>query len=647
MTIKIQLPDGSIREYKKGSSGLDIAKSIGERLAQAALAVMVDEELYELNKPIEKDAKIRILTYKDLEGKKVAWHSAEHVLTQAILKLYPGKVKMAMGPSTDEGFYFDFESERAFTPDDFEIIEKEMDLIVKKDLPITRKEISIEEAKKLFSGNQYKEEWLGEIKAKGEKATVYFTGDEFVDLCRGPHVTSTGKIGHIKLLSVAGAYWRGDSKNKMLTRLYGVAFGDKKELAAHLNFLEEVKKRDHKILGKQLDIFEVREEIGPGLVIWLPKGNLIKEELERWGKETEKKWGYQRVTTPLLTKENLFLTSEHLPHYTESMFSPMIVEGEKYYIKPMNCPFHHMVFKSRTRSYRDMPLRVAEYGWCHRYEPSGTLFGLMRVRGMQMNDAHIYCRKDQAVKEFIDVIRLHEYYYKKLGITEYWMELALRDPTSNKYHGDDAMWAEAESLMREAMDKSGVKYKVEIGGAAFYGPKIDFQVKSAIGKVFTASTNQIDLFMPGKFELKYTGEDGKDHIPVVIHRAPLGTHERFIGFLIEHFAGKFPLWLAPVQVKIMTVSQKFDEHGEKLRQMFDEADIRVELDNRTESIPRKVRDAQLEKVPIMLTVGEKEVENDTVALRTLDGIVKFGLSPQELLEKMLMNIKGRELKFEI
>lgn len=647
MKLKLELPDGTVREYEKGITGYDVAKSIGEGLAKAALGIIVGEETYELNRSIEKSSKIRILTYKDQEGKKLIWHSAEHILTQAMLKLYPGKIKMAMGPATDEGFYFDFDSENSFSPDDFERIEKEMEAIVKQDLPIIRKEISLEEAKKLFKGNEYKQEWLTEIKDKGEKVTVYWTGDEFVDLCRGPHVTSTGKVGFIKLLSVAAAYWRGDSKNKQLKRIYGRAFQAKKEMDDYVKLLEEAEKRDHRKLGKELDIFEIDEDIGPGLVLWLPNGTIIKDELEKWAKETESKWGYKRVSTPLITKEALFHTSEHLPHYSASMFSPMDIDGEKYYIKPMNCPFHHKVFGARTRSYRELPLRLAEYGHCHRYEQSGAITGLMRVRGMQMNDAHIYCTKEQAVQEFIDVIRLHEYYYNKLGITEYQMELALRDPNDNKYHGNEEMWQEAEKLMMDAMNKSGVKYKVVKGGAAFYGPKIDFQIKSVIGREFTASTNQIDLFMAGKFKLKYVGEDGKDHEPVIIHRAPLGTHERFIGFLLEHFAGKFPVWLSPVQVVLMTVSEKFDKYGETIVENYKEQGIRIELDNRTESIPKKVRDAQLRKIPIMLTVGEKEVEQKTVALRTLDGVVKFGVKAEELLDKLVQNIKERELKFEV
>ncbi|MBT4021755.1 threonine--tRNA ligase [archaeon] len=643
--IKITLPDGSKKEYKKGVSGYEIAKSIGEGLARASLAVVVDGEVWDLDRPIDKNCNFKILTGKDHEGKKVIWHTAEHILTQAMLNLYPG-VLMAMGPATDEGYYFDFDSNKRFSKEDFEKIESEMKKIIKADLPIVRKELSVKEVRKLFKGNKYKQEWLDEIEQNKEKATIYYTGEEFADLCAGPHVRSTSQVGYVKLLSIASAYWRGNSENEQLQRIYGTAFQDKKELKKHLNLLEEAKKRDHRKIGRELDIFEIDEDIGPGLVIWLPKGNIIKEELENWAKETEEKWGYVRVTTPMITKEGLFHTSEHLPHYKDSMFAPMNIDGEKYYIKPMNCPFHHKVFSARPRSYRDLPLRVAEYGTCHRYEQSGAITGLMRVRGMQMNDAHIYCTKEQAVKEFIDVIRLHEYYYKKLGIKEYQMELALRDPSDDKYHGEEEMWVEAEDLMRKAMEKSGVKYKVEQGGAAFYGPKIDFQIKSVIGREFTASTNQIDLFMPGKFNLKYAGKDGKDHVPVVIHRAPLGTHERFIGFLIEHFAGKFPIWLSPVQVRIMTISQKLEKKAQKVVDEFKKAGIRVELDNRAESIPKKVREAQLQKIPIMLTIGDKEIENNTVALRTLDGQVKFGVKVEKLIKKLRENIDDKELKFK-
>ena len=451
---------------------------------------------------------------------------------------------------------------------------------------------------------------------------------------------STGIVKAIKLTQVAGAYWRGDQKNAQLTRIYGLAFPSDKELEAHLKLLEEIEKRDHRKLGQELDLYATCEEIGPGLILWLPKGNMIKEELERWAKETEEEWGYVRVTTPIVTKETLFYTSEHLPHYTASMFPPMKMENENYYIKPMNCPFHHMIFKARPKSYRELPLRVAEYGWCHRYEQSGACFGLMRVRGMQMNDAHIYCTKEQAVEEFVQVLRLHEYYYKALGIKEYSMTLALRDPSDTKYHGDEKMWKEAEELTRAAMEKSGIPFTVTQGGAAFYGPKMDFEIKSAIGRKFSASTCQLDLFMPTKFGLTYMGEDGKEHTPVCIHRAPLGTHERFVGFLIEHFAGKFPLWLSPEQVRILSVSEKTEEYAKEVHKKFKDAGIRAELNCGNETLNKKIRDAQLAQINYILVVGEKEAADSTVNIRTRDNVVhgtkKIDVFLNEIKEEIAM-----------
>jgi len=641
--VKIIFPDGSHEEWNE-CTAMQIAEKISPHLAKEAVAAKVNGNVVDLSFKINQDSQIQILTGKDPEGLDTIRHSSAHLLAQALLRLYPG-TKLTIGPVVENGFYYDVDSDRNFTPEDLRVIEQEMEKIVKEDLEVFRKELTKREALKLFATNEYKIEMINEM-PDTELITAYQQG-EFIDLCRGPHVPSTSKLKAWKLTKVAGAYWRADAKNKQLQRIYGVAFNDKKELDAYLKMMEEAEKRDHRKIGRELDLFEIREEIGPGLIIWLPKGNIVKEELENWAKETEKQWGYQRVTTPLITKEGLFYTSEHLPHYTESMFSPMTIENEKYYIKPMNCPFHHMVFKSRPRSYRELPLRLAEYGWCHRYEPSGTLFGMMRVRGMQMNDAHIYCAKEQAVEEFISVIRLHEYYYKILGITEYWMELSLRDPKGDKYHGNEEMWIEAEELMKEAMEKSGVKYKVLIGGAAFYGPKIDFQIKSAIGKEFTASTNQIDLFMPGKFDLKFTGQDGKEHTPVILHRAPLGTHERFIGFLLEHFAGRFPLWLAPVQIILLPIADRHLEYSQNLKKEFESQGLRVEVDERTESAGKKVRDAQVKKIPLMITLGDKEIENKTLAVRTLDGKVKFGVDKQEFLNNVKENMKSKTILFNM
>lgn len=545
-------------------------------------------------------------------------HSAEHVLTQVMLRLYPG-LKMAMGPATDEGFYFDFDCEKKITESDFPRIEKEMGKIVKKDLPIKKEIVSIKEARKLFEGNEYKQEWLDEIEKKGEQAVVYRTGEEFVDLCSGPHVASTGKIGPFKLLSIAGAYWRGDEKNKMLTRIYGTCFSIQEELDKYLELREEAKRRDHRKLGRELELFTLSEQVGPGLALWLPKGNIIKEELEKWAKEIEKNWGYSRVTTPHITKAGLYYTSGHLPYYKDDMYPPMkLDDGEEYFLKPMNCPHHHMIYNSKSRSYKDLPLRLAEYGTCYRYESSGELFGLMRVRGFAQNDAHIYCTLEQAVQEFLDVMKLHEHFYQILGIEEYHLELSLRDPENKeKYHGDEKMWQLAEKLMRQAVAKTKIRMVEQKGSAAFYGPKIDFIIHSTIGREFAISTNQIDLFMGERFNLKYIDNKGKEKTPVIIHRAPLGAHERFIGFLIEHYAGAFPVWLHPVQVKILPVSIKQNKYAEKVMAEFKKAlpDLRIELDNSDETLGNRIRKAQEEKVPYMLIIGAKEEQNKSLSLR--------------------------------
>lgn len=490
-------------------------------------------------------------------------HTLAHLLAASVLTDYP-TAKLTLGPAIDNGFYYDIDFMDAKVSDtDLEKIEAIMKSNLKNWTEFTHKVVSKEEALKIFSDNIYKTELINEILERGEEITLYTCGG-FTDLCRGGHVENPAKeiaVDSFKLDRVAGAYWRGDEKNKMLTRIYGLAFENKEKLDKYLNLREEAKKRDHREIGEKMDLFYFEESIGKGLPIWLPKGNIIKEELEKWAKETEEKWNYQRVTTPIITKENLFYTSGHLPMYKESMYAPIEIEGENYYIKPMNCPFHHKTFAARPKSYRDLPVRLAEYGWCHRYEDSGSLFGMMRVRGMQMNDAHIYIQKENAVEEFVSVIKLHEYYYKVLGIENYSMELALRDPNNMpKYHGNEDDWKDAEEMTLEAMKKSGVPFTIVNEGAAFYGPKMDFQIFSSIGRAFTASTNQLDLYMGKKFELEYTDKDGSRKTPAIIHRAPLGTHERFIGFLIEHFAGAFPTWLSPVQVSIVPVRSEI--HGE-------------------------------------------------------------------------------------
>jgi len=570
-------------------------------------------------------------------------HSLAHLLGASIMELYP-ESKLTLGPAIENGFYYDADIPNKITDADLEKIEKKMNEIIKTWSKFEKKVLSKEEALKMFTGNEYKEELINQISEKGEEITIYTSGS-FFDLCRGGHVEDMRNIkkDSFKLDKIAGAYWRGDEKNKMLTRIYGLAFETKEELSAYINQQEEAKKRDHRELGKKLELFTFDEEIGKGLTLWLPKGNIIKEELENWAKETEKNWGYQRVTTPIITKENLFYTSGHLPLYKESMYAPICIEEENYYIKPMNCPFHHKVFSALPKSYKDLPLRLAEYGWCHRYEDSGSLFGLMRVRGMQMNDAHIYTTPEQAMKEFIDVIKLHEYYYKVLGIEKYEMELALRDPKKmDKYHGEEADWKLAENMTIDAMKASGVPFKISNEGAAFYGPKMDFQIYSSIGRSFTASTNQLDLYMGKRFGLEYTDKDGTRKTPYIIHRAPLGTHERFIGFLIEHFAGAFPTWLSPVQVIVLPISEHQKEYAGGIYKTLKEADIRVELDDSNESLGKRIRNAKMSKVPYVVVIGDKERDANTITVEGRSEKLE-GITTEKFLERIQKEIKERIL----
>ncbi|KKS58224.1 MAG: Threonine-tRNA ligase [Candidatus Nomurabacteria bacterium GW2011_GWF1_42_40] len=573
-------------------------------------------------------------------------HTLAHLLAASVGDIYKfDKIKLTLGPAVENGFYYDidFGSEKVAN-NDLQKIEDRMRKNLPKWTEWAHKEITKNEALDFFN-NEYKAELINEISERGEKITTYTCGG-FTDLCRGGHLKHPAKEidpGSFKLDRVAGAYWRGNERNKMLTRIYGLAFETKKELDTYLKQKEEAEKRDHRELGKKLQLFTFDEEIGKGLPIWLPKGNIIKEELENWAKETEQKWDYQRVTTPIITKENLFYTSGHLPLYKESMYAPISIEEENYYIKPMNCPFHHKIFSAIPRSYKELPLRLAEYGWCHRYEDSGSLFGLMRVRGMQMNDAHIYVTPEQAIQEFVDVIKLHEYYYKILGIEKYEMELSLRDPNKlDKYHGEEEDWKLAEEMTVKAMELSGVPFKIVHEGAAFYGPKMDFQIYSSVGRMFSASTNQLDLYMGKRFNLEYTDKDGSRKTPYIIHRAPLGTHERFIGFLIEHYAGAFPLWLSPVQVKVVPVRDKHNEYAKQVFELLKENNIRAELDDADLNLGTKVRDAKNNKVPYWVVIGDKETEAGKVTLESRDNGQLGQLSKEELLSKFLEEIKNKK-----
>lgn len=539
-------------------------------------------------------------------------HSAAHVMAQAVMQKYPD-AKLAIGPDTENGFFYDIETKVPITEHDLKDIEKRMKKIANQKQRFVRFYLPIEEALEKLEkeGQTYKLEMAQDLKKRGEEKLSFYQNEKqdgkvvFVDMCDGPHVDETGQLGAFKLVNVSGAYWRGNADGPQLQRLAGYLFESDQDLKDYEKFLEEAKKRDHRRLGTDLELYTTNEKIGPGLILWLPRGHTIREELENWAKETERKHGYERVSTPLITKEDLFYTSEHLPHYKDSMFPPMQVDEENYYLKPMNCPFHHSIFGMRVRSYRELPLRLAEYGTCHRYEDSGGLFGLMRVRGMTMNDAHIYCTQDQAIEEFVNVMKLHEYYYEILGIEDYWMELSLRNPENDKYHGDEEMWQQAEKITREAMEASGIDYRVENDGAAFYGPKVDFQIKSSIGRVFTASTCQLDLFMPEKFDLKYVDANGEIKRPVCLHRSPLGTHERFVGFLTEHFAGAFPVWLAPEQVRILPVGESFIDYAVELEAKIKEAGFRVTVQT-DESLGKRIRNAEKMKIPYMCVVGEKE-----------------------------------------
>lgn len=541
---------------------------------------------------------------KDLEKMR---HSCEHILQQAMMRLYPN-LKMAMGPAIEDGFYFDFELEKRISEKDFPKIEAEMRKIVKRDLPFIRKEISIKEARKLFKDNPYKQEWLDEIEKRGEKVTVYWTGDQFVDLCSGPHVESTGKIGPFKLLSIAGAYWRGDAKNKMLTRIYGTCFPTQKELEEYLWRIEEAKKRDHRKLGKILNLFLIPEEVGQGLLIWTPKGATIRRIIENLIIAEQTKRGYFHVYSPHIGRKSLWVTSGHWDLYREKMYAPMKIDEEEYLIKPMNCPMHMMIYKSEQRSYRDLPIRIAENATVYRYEQAGELSGMLRVRHITQDDSHIFCREDQVVDEFLGVFDYIVFLLKTFGLKDYYFRLGLRSK-KEKYLGDDKTWKKAEGKIIEAVKEKRLKYIVSEGDAAFYGPKLDVIVKDALGREWQCGTIQVDFMLPERFGLEYVDKDGKLLRPVLIHRAPLGSLERWVGLLIEHYAGNFPLWLSPVQIVVLPVSDKFNQYGYQICQILKEKGFRAELNQENKTLGAKIRESTLQKIPYMIIIGEREVGN--------------------------------------
>lgn len=615
--INISLPDGSVRQYEPGITGMGIALSISEGLARNVLSVSVNGEVWDLARPINHDASVRLFTWDQPEGKSTFWHTSAHLMAAAIEKIYPG-VKFGIGPDIENGFYYDIDFENhTLTEADLVEIEKKMLEIASQKYELQRVEKSKSEALEFFThkGDQYKQELISDL-ADGT-ITFYHLGD-FTDLCRGPHLPNTGSIKAIKLLSIAGAYWRGDEKRKMLTRIYGITFPKQKELQEYLLLLEEAKKRDHRKIGKELEIFMFSQKVGSGLPMWLPKGAALRERLENFLKKIQKKYGYMQVITPHIGNKELYVTSGHYAKYGQDSFRPIATpnEGEEFMLKPMNCPHHCEIYANKPHSYKELPIRLAEFGTVYRYEQSGELHGLTRVRGFTQDDAHIYCRPDQLKEEFIKVIEIVLYIFKVLGFDNYTAQVSLRDPNNKeKYIGSDENWDKAESAILEATAEKGMQTVVVEGEAAFYGPKLDFMVKDAIGRKWQLGTIQVDYNLPERFNLEYIGADSLKYRPVMIHRAPFGSMERFVAVLLEHTAGKLPLWLTPEQVIVLPVSEKYEEYAKKVLSLLEISDIRATIDNRAEKIGKKIRDAELERIPYMLIVGEKEQDENLVSVR--------------------------------
>ena len=613
--IRITLPDGAVKAYPKGVTAEDVAQSISPGLKKRAIAAKFNGQLVDLKRELHEDGSLEILKEDAPESLEILRHTTTHVMAQAIKRLYDG-VKLGVGPVIDEGFYYDIDMPEPLSTEDLDRVEKEMQKIIDEDLEIRREVVSREEAIALFKeiGDHLKLELIADI-PEGETITLYRQG-EFVDLCRGPHLPSTGKIKAFKLLSVAGAYWRGNSENQMLQRVYGTAFFKKAELENHLKELEERKERDHRKLGKELELFTISQEIGQGFPVWLPKGAAVRRVIERYIVDKEIQHGYQHVYTANLAKVDLYKTSGHWDHYRDDMYPPMKVDNEELVLRPMNCPHHFMVYKHKLHSYRELPIRIAELGTMYRYEMSGALAGLQRVRAMTLNDAHLFCRPDQMKEEFINVVKLILEVYEDFGIKDYYFRLSYRDPNNKeKYVDNDEMWEMAQSKLREAMESMGLDFVEAEGEAAFYGPKLDVQVRTALGKDETLSTAQLDFYLPERFDLKYIGPDGEEHRPVVIHRGVVSTMERFVAFLIEQYKGAFPTWLAPVQVRVIPVAESHLDYAKRIADDLKKRMIRVEVDERDEKLGYKIREAQTQKIPYMLVVGDKEIEANAVNVR--------------------------------
>ncbi len=641
--INITFPDGSVKQFEKGITAFKIAESISHRLADDALAVKVNDEIKDIHSKLNSDSTIQFFTFKDDEGKEVYWHSTSHLMAHAVKEIYP-EAKFGVGPAIESGFYYDIDINSSITEEELIKIEEKMLEIAKRNDQFIRQDISKDEAVKFFKekSDEYKLEILSEIDEKSEKVSLYKEG-EFVDLCRGPHLPSAGKIKYVKLLNISGSYWRGDEHNKQLQRIYGISFPKKKMLDEHLALLEEAKKRDHRKLGRELELFYFTPKVGAGLPLWLPKGAVLRETLENFLREEQVKRGYLPVVTPHIGNIELYKTSGHYPYYKESQFPTLKFENskEEYLLKPMNCPHHFQIYSSKMRSYRDLPLRLAEFGTVYRYEQSGELNGLTRVRSFAVDDSHMFVRQDQLKDELLDVIDLVQTVFSAVGFADFTTQLSYRDNNTEKYGGEIELWEKAQKEIKAAADEMNLNYKIVEGEAAFYGPKIDFMVKDVLGRKWQLGTVQIDYVMPERFNLEYVGSDGQKHRPVVIHRAPFGSLERFIGVLIEHYAGYFPTWLSPVQVTVIPVSQNYIEYAKKVVNSLKENGLRVEIDERNEKIGYKIRESETNKIPYMLIIGEKEQTAGNISVRKHKEGDKGTLSLNDFIDNITDEIKNK------